>query len=231
MAHDGLGSFQQWRTVPENLASRTGRGVLAYNRPGHGRSTPIPTGAWPADWLQQQAALLNHLLDEFDIERPILVGHSDGGSIVLIHASEWPQRCRGVIALSPHSFVEPVCVDAITALRANPAPMVGALSAYHHDAAAMFDAWSGGWVSEGFSTWDVRATLEQVRAPSLVVQGSQDEFATVGMLHETVAALEGRLQERVVDGRLLDGLGHMLLHEAPDVMVELIGEFVAGIGE
>ena len=46
LLHDGLGSIAQWRDVPARLAARTGLTVLAYDRAGHGSSTPVPTGPW-----------------------------------------------------------------------------------------------------------------------------------------------------------------------------------------
>ena len=46
LLHDGLGSIGQWRHVPEALARSTGRTVLAFDRPGHGQSRPVPIGPW-----------------------------------------------------------------------------------------------------------------------------------------------------------------------------------------
>ena len=50
--------------------------------------------------------VLPGLLAEFGIERPVLVGHSDGGSIALIHASQ--HDVSGLVLLAPHVFVEDV---------------------------------------------------------------------------------------------------------------------------
>src|SRR3954447_22073524 len=63
MLHDGLGSIAQWRDVPGRLAARTGLTVLAYDRAGHGSSTPVPAGPWPTDWLHREARVLAGLLD------------------------------------------------------------------------------------------------------------------------------------------------------------------------
>ena len=53
MLHDGLGSITQWGDVPARIAADTGATVMAYDRPGHGRSEPVPDGPWPTEWLRQ----------------------------------------------------------------------------------------------------------------------------------------------------------------------------------
>lgn len=233
LLHDGLGSIGQWRQLPEEIVNRTGMTVMAYDRPGHGGSVPIPTGAWPADWMQSQAVLLAELLEALDLEAPVLVGHSDGGSIALIHAGTNPWSQRGVIALAAHSYVEQVCVDAISALRANPDLIIKALAKFHEDSSATFAAWSGGWTSPAFQSWDVRPILEHIMCPTLVAQGTTDEYASAAMVGDTVAAIESGTD--LVEGRLLRshqtegqetvGLGHMLHLEAPELVVDLVAEF------
>lgn len=221
MLHDGLGSIAQWRDTPAVLADRTGVAVMAYNRPGHGGSTPVPTGPWPTLWLHDQALLLAALLDELHIDDPYLVGHSDGGSISLIHAASGAP-CRGIVALAPHSFVEPVCVSAISAMRAEPDRVVRSLNLYHHDAAAVFEAWSGVWVSEEFGRWDIRNRLSSVACPTVVVQGDADAYATDAQLWSTVDALG-----ESAHGVLLEGFGHLIHHQSTDVVVDLIARAFA----
>ena len=216
MLHDGLGSVAQWRDTPAAVADRTGVGVLAYNRPGHGDSTPTPSGPWPTLWMHQQALLLNALLDELGITSPLLVGHSDGGTISLLHAASGAS-CMGVVALAPHSFVEPVCVAAIEAMRSNPVPIVRALSRFHADAGAVFEAWSGVWVSAEFGRWDIRDRLSAVSCPTVVAQGDADDYATDEQLWSTIEALGPAAR-----GELLEGFGHLIHHQSTDVVVELV---------
>lgn len=225
LLHDGLGSCKQWRDVPSEIAQRSGRTVMAYDRPGHGQSTPVPSDGWPPSWMQDQAVMLSELLDALEIDAPVLVGHSDGGSIALIHAGTNPWRQRGVVALAAHSYVEQVCVDAISHLRSNPDGILAALDRFHHDASATFDAWSGGWTDPAFRTWDVRPLLAETLCPVLVAQGSLDEYATAAMVPDTIAAIGDGATE--AEGRLLEGLGHMLHLEAPADVVNLVMDFIA----
>lgn len=221
MLHDGLGSIAQWRNTPAVLADRTGVAIMAYNRPGHGASTPVPTGPWPTLWLHEQAELLASLLGTLGLSDPFLVGHSDGGSISLIHAASGAP-CQGIVALAPHSFVEPICVSAISAMRARPDRILRSLAPFHDDAAAVFEAWSGVWVSEEFQRWDIRDRLSTIGCPIVVVQGTDDDYATEAQLRSTVEAIGPAAQ-----GRLLEGYGHLIHHQSVDLVVDIVGRTLA----
>ena len=220
MLHDGLGSISQFRDLPERLNSASGDTILAYDRAGHGRSLPTPNAGWPADWLHTEADVLAALLAETGVARPMLVGHSDGASIALIHAANAGESVAGLVALAPHSFVEARCVDAIAALRDQPGELLEALAEHHTDPVSLFDAWSGAWVSDGFRDWSITHRLGEITAPTLVLQGSQDEYASDEMLWLTVSAIGPG-----AEGRLLDGFGHLLHHEAPELVADLIAGF------
>ena len=218
LLHDGLGSIAQWRSVPERLAARSGRTVLAYDRPGHGASTPTPSGPWPADWLRTEARRLAELLEHTGANDPLLVGHSDGGSIVLLHAAGGG-RGRGAVALAAHSWVEAAAVAEIDRLRGQSAAVVGGLAKHHEHPAALFEAWSGAWVGASFGTFDIRPELSRITMPTTIVQGRDDEFATDAQAELTAAAIG---PDAVC--RLLPGVRHLLHHDDPDLVVDLVLE-------
>ena len=223
LLHDGLGSIGQWRSIPARIAAETGRTVLAYDRPGHGRSTPVPTGAWPADWLHVEADRFGRLLDALGpavAERPLVVGHSDGGSIALLRAAAQPERpWRGLITLAAHTWVEQRCVDGIVEMVDQRDLIVAGLVRYHQHPAAVFDAWSGVWLSDDFRPWDVRGDLHPIACPTLVAQGRLDEYATEAHATDTAAAIGAN-----AEARLLDGVGHLLHHQDPDLVVSVVAE-------
>jgi pimeloyl-ACP methyl ester carboxylesterase len=219
LLHDGLGSIGQWRDLPLAVERSTGATVMAYERAGHGASIPAPSGPWPADWLHQEADMLDGLIGVLGIEAPTLVGHSDGGSIALIQAATG-RACRSVIVLAAHTWVEEVCVESIRAMRAERARFVTALGRHHDAPDAVFEAWSGGWVSDEFAGWDIRPLIRDIECPVLVVQGTRDEYATDAQLTETVAAIGANAgQHRVQHGR------HALHHDEPDQVAALIAAF------
>src|SRR6267378_7842510 len=84
--HEGLGCVAMWRDFPERLAAQTGCSALVYSRAGYGNSDPIELPR-PVGFMHEEALVtLPQMLDAFEISKAILVGHSDGGSIIVIHA-------------------------------------------------------------------------------------------------------------------------------------------------
>ena len=76
--HEGLGSISLWRDFPEKLARRLGSRALIYSRRGYGKSDPLP-GPRDVRFMHDEALqVLPKLLAHYSIERPILIGHSDG---------------------------------------------------------------------------------------------------------------------------------------------------------
>lgn len=226
MLHDGLGSISQWRDVPAVVARRTGAGVLAYERAGHGSSTPVPSGPWPADWLHREASVLGRLLDELGIEAPLIVGHSDGGSTALIHAASPNASLRGVVAIAPHTWVEDICWQSIVDMRANTERFVFGLSRHHDAPAEIFEAWSGVWVSDAFRSWDIRPTLHAIDVPAIIVQGTDDAYASDDQVHSSVAAIGPNAR-----GLLLPGIGHIAHHDDPDAVVDVIVDAFAALDQ
>ena len=222
MLHDGLGSIAQWRDVPADVAERTGRRVVAYERPGHGTSTPVPDGPWPTRWLHHEADRLGELLAVLDIGRPLLVGHSDGGSISLIAAADGLD-VEGVLAIAAHTWVEPICRESIVAMRENVDAFVAGLARSHDHPAEVFEAWSGVWVSEEFGRWDLRPELHRIEVPTVIAQGDADEYATAAMVTDSVAAVGENAR-----GVFVPGGRHILHHHDPDAVVDLIVSVALG---
>ena len=105
--HEGLGSVSMWQQRgqdwPRELCAATGRAGWVYSRRGYGQSDPVADVRGPAgqtggrrhgrlspDYMHHEALeVLPALLTALDMERPVLLGHSDGGTIALIHASRF----------------------------------------------------------------------------------------------------------------------------------------------
>lgn len=222
MLHDGLGSIPQWKSVPGQVAERTGLTVMAYERAGHGASTPAPTGPWPADWLHREAKVLGELLRSQAISAPILVGHSDGGSTALLHAADPASDLTAVLALAPHSWVEQICFDSIATMRADDADRLTTSLARFHDAPeAVFEAWSGVWVSADFRPWDIRPQLGAITVPTLIAQGADDSYASDDQAHLTAAAIGPNGRSEIVPG-----VGHIMHLDDAEVVIRLIIDFV-----
>src|SRR3982751_4314083 len=100
--HEGLGSIRQWRDFPAKVAAATGCAALVYDRYGYGQSDVLQEPRRTIRFMHDEALVsLPQLFRDLRVENPILIGHSDGASIALIHAGGG-HAVRGVVAMAPH---------------------------------------------------------------------------------------------------------------------------------
>jgi pimeloyl-ACP methyl ester carboxylesterase len=185
--HEGLGSVSMWRDFPSRLCDALGWRGLVYSRPGYGRSTPRkPDERWAPDFMHQQALeVLPALLEALGIDTrqqpPWLFGHSDGGSIALIHAAHHPKRVAGAIVLAPHILVEGVSLHSIERARVafEQNDLREQLARHHSDPDSAFLGWNNAWLSPAFKSWNLATELTHLCCPLLAIQGVDDEYGTL----------------------------------------------------
>ena len=222
--HEGLGSIRQWRDFPAKLASATGCGALAYDRYGYGQSDVLAEPRRTVAFMHDEALIaLPQLLRELELKNPILVGHSDGASIALIHAGAG-HAVRGVVAMAPHVFIEPLCLASIEkAARAfENTDLSEKLGRYHRDARKTFYGWADVWLDPEFKGWDIRADyLPGVRCPVLAIQGRDDEYGTMAQLDEIERRVAGPCELLK-----LEDCGHAPFRDQADLVVSKAASFV-----
>jgi pimeloyl-ACP methyl ester carboxylesterase len=221
LLHEGLGSVGLWRGFPAALAGATGRRVIAFSRFGHGRSATPPRPRTPAFFHEEALEVLPELLRVLHAPEPILVGHSDGASIALIHAAHHP--VSGVVLLAPHVVVEDITLAAIRRTRE---AFLGdglreRMARHHDDPDAAFGGWCDVWLDPAFAAWSIEEEAARLRAPALLIQGADDPYGTLDQLDRIEARAPGRIERLVVPG------GHSPHLEAPDAVVARIAQFVA----
>ncbi len=219
--HEGLGSVSLWRDFPDRVAAATGLTAFVYSRQGYGGSSPVELPR-PLDYLEREACdVLPRVLDAAGIASAILIGHSDGGSIALVHAAQDP-RVVGVAVLAPHTFVEDMCVEAIASVRAGwPGALRGKLARHHGDNVdGAFHGWSDTWLSPAFRAMDLRPYLARIRVPLLVVQGEDDEYATLAQVTEITTRVPGSAAQ------VLAECGHSPQRDQPEAVLAAIAELV-----
>ena len=182
--HEGLGCISMWRDFPEQVIAATGCNALVYSRFGYGRSDPIdvPRGT---DFMHREALdTLPELLDQFGLERPILFGHSDGGSIALIHAGGAARDVRGVIVMAPHVLVEDLSIRSIEAARVayETTDLRARLARHHDDPDSAFRGWNDIWLHPDFRAWNIESYLPRIACPVLAIQGVDDEYGTLDQI-------------------------------------------------
>jgi pimeloyl-ACP methyl ester carboxylesterase len=75
--------------------------TIAIDRPGHGFSER------PEDrvlTVEDQAEILHGVIRQLDAYKPLIVGHSWGGSLALAYALAYPEDYSGAVLLAPYAF-------------------------------------------------------------------------------------------------------------------------------
>jgi pimeloyl-ACP methyl ester carboxylesterase len=206
--------------------------VLAFDMPWHGKSSP-PEG-WQREEYQlpsrDYVRMIVEVADALSLEKPVAMGCSIGGRIVLHLAHEHPDRFRALIGLESAAHTEPyydlswlhrpdvhggeVCSGAVSGLIAPAAP------AKHRWETLWHYMQSGPGVFKGdlfFYTkdGDIRDRLDQIdikQCPLYLLTGEYDYSCTT----------EGTLEVAKRTGApavLMKGLGHFPMSEDPDTFI------------
>jgi len=211
--HDALGSVRLWRDFPDQLVKATGCGALVYDRWGSGDSEPLAPPHAPGYLLQEALQSLPKVLEMTGVREAILVGQSDGASIALAYAGAHPGRVLGVIALSPHLFVEARTLAKIDEqIRDFETGDLKARLRRHHGAntealfARLVEVWMAKAPGEG---WGLEPYVARLRCPVLAIQGEDDEFFSAAQLEALARLIPGRLETLRIAGS-----AHYPLHQA-----------------
>jgi pimeloyl-ACP methyl ester carboxylesterase len=222
--HEGLGSIRQWRDFPVKVVAATGCRALVYDRYGYGQSEVLEEPRRGVRFMHDEALVfLPDLRGKLGIEDAILVGHSDGASIALIHAGAgYP--ARGVAVMAPHVFIEEVCLESIrSAVQAfETTELPAKLGRYHRDARKTFYGWADVWTDENFKRWDIREDyLPAIRCPVLAIQGRDDEYGTLAQLDDIARHVPGPCE--VVK---LEACGHSPFRDQPEKTLAAVSAFI-----
>jgi pimeloyl-ACP methyl ester carboxylesterase len=222
--HEGPGSIRQWRDFPARVAAATGCRALAYDRYGYGQSDVLQEPRRTERFMHDEAlTFLPELRKTLGIEDCVLVGHSDGASIALIHAGAG-YRARGVAVMAPHVFIEPVCLSSIEAAKLSfeSTDLPAKLGRYHRDARRTFYGWADVWTEDNFRRWDIREQyLAKIEVPVLAIQGHGDEYGTMAQLDEIARHVGGPCELLK-----LDDCGHTPFRDQPDRTLAAVTGFV-----
>ena len=157
------------------------------------------------------------------IKRPVLVGHSDGGTIALIHAAHHP--VSACVALAPHVMVEDVSVSGIKAARHEyeQGSLRERLARHHSDVDGAFWQWNDAWLSPAFRSFDIRKELDTIAAPLLCIQGEQDRYGTLAQIRDVRRAVPAALLLEIAD------CGHSPHRDQRDMVNAAIANFLRDV--
>lgn len=220
--HEGLGSVAMWRDFPGRVAHATNCNAVVYSRYGYGRSDPLAAPRLPGYMHDEAQVALPKLLDRLSIDFPILVGHSDGGSIALIHAGSGVRPVAGVVTLAAHVLVEDISIASIAAAKVayETTDLRTRLARHHADVDSAFLGWNRIWLDPAFRTWNIEEFLPRIACPVLAIQGEDDEYGTMEQMR--------RIGARVRDVELLElqDCRHSPHRDQPDAVIEAAIRFV-----
>jgi len=219
--HEGLGSVTMWRGFPARVAHATGCAAVVYSRQGYGNSAPL-AGPRGVRYMHDEAlVVLPELLGALAVECPVLVGHSDGGSIALIHAGAG-HPVAGLVLLAPHVMVEDVAIASIAAAKVafETTDLRARLARHHADPDAAFRGWNDIWLHPDFRSWNIEAYLPRIACPVLAIQGEDDEYGTM----EQVLRIERQVRD--VDVLALADCRHSAHRDQPEAVIDAITRFL-----
>lgn len=229
--HEGLGSVAMWQTRdgfwPEQICAATGRAGLVYSRQGYGESDPIAdvrgVGRHTPQYMHRHAQdTLPELLAALRIQRPVLLGHSDGATIALIHAAS--HALSGCIVMAPHVIVEDVSIQSIEAARE--AYVNGnlreRLMRFHRHVDDAFWQWNDIWLSKAFRSFDIREDCRAIRCPVLALQGVDDPYGSLQQIEDITPS--GPITRLVIPS-----CGHSPHRDQPTPTLEAIVRFLADL--
>jgi pimeloyl-ACP methyl ester carboxylesterase len=224
LIHGAGGSHLDW---PPEIRNMPMANVYALDLPGHGRSDPPGYSS-----IDEYAAYIAAFIEAINTENIILVGHSMGGAIV-----------QKISLTPPSQVVGMVLIASGARLRVAPAILEGVVPEFEKTADIITDfAWSedssdrlrqygkanllkcdpstvhGDFLAcNGF---DMMEDLGKIQLPSLVVCGIEDQMTPIKYSHYIAEQLPFARMEPI------EGAGHMVMLEQPEIVSEAIELFV-----
>ena len=231
--HEGLGSVAMWQTRSENwpatVCAATGRAGWVYSRKGYGQSTSIPdvrgVNRLQADYMHQEAwTVLPQLLAAWGVRAPVLLGHSDGGTIALLHAAQC--EVTACIVMAPHLMVEEKSVQAIQAAKMayEQGDLRQRLARFHADVDCAFWQWNDVWLSAEFRSFDIHQACQSITAPVLAIQGVDDAYGSLRHIQDLHTA-------GVVQREVLPDCGHSPHRDQAEMSRRLVVDFLRDLNE
>jgi len=228
--HDSLGCIQLWRDFPKLIGELTAFNVLIYDRFGYGKSSEFVQPARENNYMELEADFLFELIEKLQLNKCVLFGHSDGGSIALIAASKYPSKIAGIITEGAHVFVEEITLNGIKAVKEiyEKTNLKEKLEKYHaNKTQALFEAWTETWLNTRFFSWNIEHFLPQIKCPVLILQGVGDEFGSETQVQVIVKNCTNAKNESY----LIPNAKHTPHKEARDWTVENTVRFIKKIME
>jgi len=220
LIHGAGGQHAHW---PPQIRRIPNVRTFAPDLPGHGKS-----GGAGRDQIADYAADLLTLLDQLEVERFVAVGHSMGGGIAQQLALDTPDRVAGLVLIAtgarlpvndrvlndvlddPDSVIDFVVKYAYSLDAAEELRRQGRRAMKNLDPAVLHNDYLA------CAAFDIRASLERITCPVLIIGGEVDKMTPMALQQELVNGLSDREFYR------LEGTGHMIPVEYPETVADIV---------
>lgn len=223
-----------WMDLVRQIAPA--RRILAPDLPGHGQSDP-----WHEQSIDLYRDAVGTMCAHLQVPRVVLVGHSLGGIVALRCAVSWPERVAGLVLVASsaqmdvpeelwRSLDEELPSGEDSEVQTMP-PSLAALAfspATHPDVRARWQAVvmqaCRRVVLADFALCrrlDILSQLDRVRAPTLIIGGSDDLLVSPQQLAQTQRAIHQAELVQIPDA------GHLPMLERPAEFTAQLTAFLA----
>jgi pimeloyl-ACP methyl ester carboxylesterase len=226
--HTAGSDARQYRGLMNDARVTANFRVIAFDMPWHGKSSP-PEGWQNAEYQlssRDYVRMIVEVSDALGLDKPVTMGCSIGGRIVLHLAHEHPEKFRALIGLESAAFTEPyydlswlnrpdvhggmVCAGVVSGLVAPTAPDEGrweTLWHYMQSGPGVFKGDLYFYMIDG----DIRGKVGEIditRCPMFFLTGEYDYSCTP----EGTLAVAERIG---APAAIMKGLGHFPMSEDP----------------
>jgi len=243
LLHANYASLFMWEPWVRALEDRYR--VLRLDLPAHGLTGPEPTGDYSLERIQR---LFEAFVDAKGLQSFVVAGTSIGGTVAMRYAAEHPERVQRLILVSPGSLEPrvrgrttpaevPQIADLLTYVMPKAFTRFMLTNDYGDPARvtdAVVDEWHAMWMREGnraamlgllrqYVSGGVEEKITAVRAPVLLMWGEKNKRVPLALAYETRDLLVNSPQ---VELAVLEGVGHMLVQEAPLESAALVSAYL-----
>lgn len=234
--HTAGSDGRQYRALMNDKSITAHHRVVAFDMPWHGKSSP------PARWQNEEYRLTSdqyttmilEVMKALDLDKPIVMGCSIGGRIVLHLALEHPESFRAIIGLQAGAHVDPyydlnflhrpdvhggeVCAAIVSGLVGPKAPEKDrweTLWHYMQGGPGVFKGDLHFYKVDG----DIRDRVTQIdtqRCPLFLLSGEYDYSCTPEETLAVAASVRG------AEATIMKGLGHFPMSEDPDAFIRYL---------